>query len=188
VLHDSQGFEPGKESEWKKVDEFIRKHNATSVEDTDLALEKQIHAIWYLICHLLRRMEVPHHADRLCIETPRTGSRLLQDGDEKVLDLADHCTIILNSVFFLLGLTVIEVKIPIIVVLTKYDLLVNQYHIKAERSGKGTAEDWETISQEQAKNHINRRINDSQRLKSVKTVDVSSRVPDDSMHFLSLFS
>jgi len=124
----------------------------------------------------------------LSIETPRTGSRLLQDSDEKVLDLADHCTIIPNFVFLLLELTVIEVKIPIIVVLTKYDLLVNQYHIKAERSGKGTAEDWETISQEQAKNHINRRINDSQRLKSVKTVDVSSRVPDDGMHFLSLFS
>lgn len=28
---------------------------------------------------------------RLCIETPRTGSRLLQTGDEDLLKLADQC-------------------------------------------------------------------------------------------------
>ncbi|CAA7257409.1 unnamed protein product [Cyclocybe aegerita] len=45
----------------------------------------------------------------LCIETPREGMRLLQTGDEDLLALAE------------------ELNIPIIVVLTKYDLLVVEH-------------------------------------------------------------
>ncbi len=89
---------------------------------------------------------------------------MLQDGDEKVLDLADYCEVTRNSGSFL-KLTLTDVKIPTIVVFTKYDLLVNEYHKKAERSKKGTADVWETTSQEQARDHTNRRINDSRRLK-----------------------
>ena len=137
MLHDSQGFEPGKESEWKKVDELYASTMRLRLRTQTLRWKNRFMLFGILICHPLRRMEAPHHADRLCIETPRTGSRLLQDGDEKVLDLADYCTIIPNFVFLSLELTVIEVKIPIIVVLTKYDLLVNQYHIRQKGPGRG---------------------------------------------------
>ncbi|KAF8152395.1 hypothetical protein B0H34DRAFT_810338 [Crassisporium funariophilum] len=55
------------------------------------------------------------HAIWLCILAPREGARLLQAGDEKLLSLAQ------------------ELHIPIIIVFTKYDLLVNeQYYMGAE--------------------------------------------------------
>ncbi|KAG6871968.1 hypothetical protein C0995_014426 [Termitomyces sp. Mi166 len=83
ILHDSNGFEAGSQEQWGVVEEFIR-------EKSNLSNEDQLHAIW------------------LCIETPRTGSRLLQRGDERLLELAD------------------EVEIPVITVFTKYDFLVKE--------------------------------------------------------------
>lgn len=76
ILHDSQGFEPG----WEAVERFIR-------DKCDGRLEDRLHAIW------------------LCIETPRTGSRLMQTADEEVLKLATN------------------LKVAVIVVFTKYDVL-----------------------------------------------------------------
>ncbi|KAG6824529.1 hypothetical protein H0H92_006590, partial [Tricholoma furcatifolium] len=83
ILHDSQGFEHGSDENLTKVENFlwIRQKND---------LPEKIHAIW------------------LCIETPLTGSRLLQTGDNWVLGLAK------------------KLNIPIIAVFTKYDDLVKQ--------------------------------------------------------------
>ncbi|PPQ81511.1 hypothetical protein CVT26_010898 [Gymnopilus dilepis] len=49
------------------------------------------------------------HAIWFCLLTPRQGARLLEAGDEQLLKVA------------------IELKIPIIGILTKYDLLINQF-------------------------------------------------------------
>ncbi|KAF8994927.1 hypothetical protein BDQ17DRAFT_1048095 [Cyathus striatus] len=67
ILHDSQGFSPGSTSNWDIVEQFIRNRSSAA------ELKDRIHAIW------------------LCIETPRTGSRMQQTGDEKLLSLAKEC-------------------------------------------------------------------------------------------------
>ncbi|KAF8994924.1 hypothetical protein BDQ17DRAFT_1047689 [Cyathus striatus] len=92
ILHDSQGFAPGSTANWDIVERFIR--NRSSVAE----LKDRIHAIW------------------LCIETPRTGSRLLQTGDEKLLLLAK------------------ELNIQILAVFTKFDMLVNEHIRRARRA------------------------------------------------------
>ncbi|KAG6913794.1 hypothetical protein DXG01_004288, partial [Tephrocybe rancida] len=61
ILHDSNGFEPGRTDNWDIVKEFIRQRcKKGSIKD-------QLHVIW------------------LCVETPRTGSRLMQTADEDLL-------------------------------------------------------------------------------------------------------
>ncbi|KJA19570.1 hypothetical protein HYPSUDRAFT_859131 [Hypholoma sublateritium FD-334 SS-4] len=62
------------------------------------------------------------HAIWLCLLTPRPGARLLEAGDENLLKLA------------------IELKIPIVAVFTKYDLLVNSFLLKDRSSTKSKPE------------------------------------------------
>ncbi|KAG6915007.1 hypothetical protein DXG01_013933 [Tephrocybe rancida] len=93
ILHDSKGFEPGRTQNWDIVKQFIRQRcKKGSIKD-------QLHAIW------------------LCVETPRTGSRLMQTADEDLWKLAT------------------SLKVPVIVVFTKYDLLYNQYYSSMARRG-----------------------------------------------------
>ena len=63
---------------------------------------------------------------RFCVVTPRTGTRLLQTGDEKLLKLAKEC----ESSLFVAWSSAYHriVNIPIIGVFTKYDLLINQFY------------------------------------------------------------
>jgi len=84
ILHDSNGFEHGSTKNYEDAESFIHDRCARS------ELKDRLHAIW------------------LCIETPRTGVRLLQEGDERLLKLAD------------------EEKVVVIVVFTKYDVLVKE--------------------------------------------------------------
>ncbi|TFK70237.1 hypothetical protein BDN72DRAFT_958955 [Pluteus cervinus] len=92
ILHDSQGFEPGATESWEFVKRFLCERSARP------AVRDHVHAIW------------------LCIATPRTGMRLQQTGDEKLLALAE-------------GLS-----IPLIVVFTKFDLLVSEHKRKLKLS------------------------------------------------------
>lgn len=101
ILHDSKGFEVGTEVNWDTVRKFLENRRKKD-------LPERIHAIW------------------LCIETPRNGGRLLQTGDERLLELAK------------------EFDIPLIAVFTKYDRLVIQFLIQdsqprddAERNASG---------------------------------------------------
>ncbi|KAG6808300.1 hypothetical protein H0H92_004600, partial [Tricholoma furcatifolium] len=55
------------------------------------------------------------HALWLCVEAPRSGERLMQTADEELLKLA------------------IQLKIPVIVAFTKFDLLFNQFFSKQAR-------------------------------------------------------
>lgn len=117
ILHDSQGFEPGSLEKWEVVENFIRdKCNET------LPSKARLHAIW------------------LCIETPRTGSRM-QTADEKLLNLANNF------------------KVAVIIVFTKYDILVNEYHRKATRSLPKLAKaDISRTVETNAKDHLNKLI------------------------------
>ncbi|KAG6829613.1 hypothetical protein H0H92_004020 [Tricholoma furcatifolium] len=65
ALHDSKGFEPGMNENWKIVEKFI-----TERSKKKLAIEERLHALW------------------LCIEAPRSGARLMQTADEELLKLA----------------------------------------------------------------------------------------------------
>jgi len=102
ILHDSQGFESGSNTNRDSVVEFIKKRCVGTDE-----LKNRLHAIW------------------LCIETPRTGSRLLQRGDEEILQIArDDPTL----------------NVAIVIVFTKFDLLVNQYYTGDEEEATKKAE------------------------------------------------
>ncbi|KAK7442497.1 hypothetical protein VKT23_016095 [Stygiomarasmius scandens] len=57
------------------------------------------------------------HTIWLCIETPREGSRILEIGDQKLLKIAN------------------ELRLPVVIVFTKYDLLFNAKYQEARRSG-----------------------------------------------------
>jgi len=95
ILHDSQGFEPGSAENWEVVEKFIRDRCDERLEAKD-----RLHAIW------------------LCIETPRTGSRLMQTADEQLLALAT------------------DLKVAVIIVFTKYDILFNECHRKASKEAR----------------------------------------------------
>jgi hypothetical protein len=94
------GFEPGSDGNWEKVQKCLKKRQGYE-------LPEKIHAIWF------------------CVVTPRTGTRLPQTGDEKLLQLAKECDsgpfVAWSSAYHRL------VHIPIIAVFTKYDLLINQF-------------------------------------------------------------
>lgn len=91
VAHDSMGFEAGSDCDWTRVEDFIKFRQ-------EQALPERIHVIW------------------LCIETPLKGSRLLQEGDDKVLQKAK------------------AINIPIIIVFTKYDRLIAEYYIGGDKN------------------------------------------------------
>ncbi|KAH8983752.1 hypothetical protein EDB92DRAFT_1889710 [Lactarius akahatsu] len=95
ILHDSQGFEPGSLEQWEVMEAFIRDKCDERLEPKD-----RLHAIW------------------LCIETPCTGSRLMQTADEKVLELAT------------------DLKVAVIIVFTKYDILFNEHHRKVAKEAR----------------------------------------------------
>ena len=108
---------------------------------------------------------------RLCITTPRQGSRLLQTGEEKLFlhrnvrwsnDFSVVC-------FFLTVLT--QVKIPIVVVCTKYDLLINELFMDAEEDEEDLSE---TELEIKAEACFRDRVQDCKELKQAAVVKVST--------------
>ncbi|KAN0126342.1 hypothetical protein V8E53_015131 [Lactarius tabidus] len=82
VLHDSKGFEPGDLSNFDIVFKFVEDRSKKHL------LKDRIHALWF------------------CTETPTTGGRVFETGDEKLLQFAH------------------ENKVPLMLVFTQYDRLV----------------------------------------------------------------
>ncbi|KAJ3560696.1 hypothetical protein NP233_g10669 [Leucocoprinus birnbaumii] len=131
IIHDSKGFEAGSEANWYLIERFLRRSN----EYTDLS--RRIHAIWF------------------CIETPRSGARLLQRGDEQLLQLAA------------------DLKIPIVAVFTKYDLLETQFLIP------GGANRGRAISPEQqAMESFERSVKELQAVSDCKALRISMKDPN----------
>ncbi|KAJ7753673.1 hypothetical protein DFH07DRAFT_823986 [Mycena maculata] len=99
VLHDSQGFEPVSESTFDVVRDFIIQKS-----DKKLKLPERLHAVW------------------LCIKTPIAGARVLEIGDEKLLQLGEEC------------------KVPVVVVFTQYDKLIRKHIATKEKTIKDQKE------------------------------------------------
>ncbi|KAF8267805.1 hypothetical protein EI94DRAFT_1579910, partial [Lactarius quietus] len=64
VLHDSEGFEPGQLENYITVRRFIEERSMKPL------LKDRIHCLW------------------LCVETPIAGGRVLETGDEKLIEFA----------------------------------------------------------------------------------------------------
>ncbi|PPQ73875.1 hypothetical protein CVT26_011738 [Gymnopilus dilepis] len=94
VLHDSRGFESGSIDNWVTVKNFLCEQNAKD-------LSERVHVIW------------------LCIESPRQGSRLLQKGDENLVELAN------------------SLGIPVVMVCTKYDMLLHEQSFLHSKKNPG---------------------------------------------------
>ncbi|KAH9045187.1 hypothetical protein EDB85DRAFT_2270240 [Lactarius pseudohatsudake] len=93
VLHDSKGFEPGDLANFEIVRDFLQQRSGP-----ELPLSDRIHGLW------------------LCIETPLAGARVLERGDEKLLQFAH------------------KNKVPIVVVFTQYDKLVRTKEYELQES------------------------------------------------------
>jgi hypothetical protein len=102
----------------------------------------------------LRRRHAGLTAPRLFIETPRGGGRVFETGDERLLQLA-HQT---ESAF----LTTLVVHLrhdefiftesaPVVVVFTKYDLLIKTKRVRLERRKLSGKEDLNKRSKEEAR-------------------------------------
>ncbi|KAG6884721.1 hypothetical protein C0993_008702, partial [Termitomyces sp. T159_Od127] len=92
----------------------------------------------------------------LCIETPRTGSRLLQSSDDQLLSLAAN------------------LRIPVIIVFTKFDLLYNEHHRKAsKRLGHNNTDMISSEAEQNARIHLQGLINT---LKSRPEIDNIERI------------
>ncbi|KAH9061744.1 hypothetical protein EDB83DRAFT_2385648 [Lactarius deliciosus] len=90
------------------------------------------------------------HAIWLCIETPCTGSRLMQTADEKVLELAT------------------DLKVAVIIVFTKYDILFNEHHRKVAKEARSlgnptNTDTTRTEAEARAKRYLDALIDTSQR-------------------------
>ncbi|KAH8979809.1 hypothetical protein EDB86DRAFT_2859443 [Lactarius hatsudake] len=141
ILHDSQGFEPASLEKWEVVEGFIRDKCDERLEPKD-----RLHAIW------------------LCIETPCTGSRLMQTADEKVLELAT------------------DLKVAVIIVFTKYDVLFNEHHRKAAKAARSlgkpvNADTTRADAEARAKHHLDALIKTFRRRFDYVTVSTEGRYP-----------
>ncbi|KAI9428861.1 hypothetical protein H4582DRAFT_2090844 [Lactarius indigo] len=141
ILHDSQGFEPGSLEKWEVVKKFIRGRC-----DEHLKPKDRLHAIW------------------LCIETPCSGSRLMQTADEKVLELAA------------------DVKVAVIIVFTKYDVLFNEHYQAAKAAQRHLGEpanthEIRTDAEARAKHQLDELIGTSQRRFEYVTVSTHPQYP-----------
>jgi len=108
--------------------------------------------------------------NRLCILTPREGTRLQQTGDENLLSLAKERKIDVN-VYFLISTDRRQVNIPVIAVFTKFDELVNEQFLKALKARANLSE---TEAEQNAQHYFNERVRDFRRRMQVSVVRVST--------------
>ncbi|KAI6112628.1 hypothetical protein F5141DRAFT_736255 [Pisolithus sp. B1] len=94
VLHDSRGFEPGEDTNYETAKRFILSRRSGALKD-------RLHAVWF------------------CLESPRSGARLLESAAEDFL----------RSKKATLG------TIPLIIVFTKYDEFVNEVEMNMSDRG-----------------------------------------------------
>ncbi|KAJ8587350.1 hypothetical protein M405DRAFT_934775 [Rhizopogon salebrosus TDB-379] len=120
VLHHSGGFEPGDGGNVDIVRQFIERRG--KMPD----LGERLHAIW------------------LCIQIPSTGGRVLETGTEDFLKLKCSGQLgngVLISNYLAVQVNLPLVKVPVIVVFTQYDKLINQVDFELGSSGDGLSND-----------------------------------------------
>jgi hypothetical protein len=82
------------------------------------------------------RHRVDLTAIRLCIETPRAGRRVFETGDEKLLQLAYQTQSTFSNCVFEDDGFISPKSAPVVVVFTKYDLLLKTKRAKLQRGNK----------------------------------------------------
>lgn len=132
LLHDSQGFEHGEDDTVDTVRKFIKNRNKQD------DIKEKLHAIWYGNVLSIRKSCMVTFFGRLCIEIPTAGGRLLEIGVENFLKLKTG-----NELGKGRSALVsrhppsfdIVFPVPIIVVFTKYDKLVNTERLALVKQG-----------------------------------------------------
>lgn len=125
-MHDSQGFVAGEVHNYRRVEEFIEDRAKQPI------LRDQLHAIWCIVliqpCGIISDSRC-----RFCAEIPITNSALFEIADENFLNLSDlHSGIMTFSSLFRLRSSLIWITVPVVVVFTKFDLLVRKLEEMAD--------------------------------------------------------
>ena len=141
ILHDSEGFEPGEDAKFKTVRDFIEERSKRP------DLSERLHGIWWVTYHLLRLIRSKTYVlFRICISVPVAGDRVAETGVERIIEMVHgrgefH---VLNSESHTL---IYYHAVPLIIVFTKYDMLVTPIIRRAPRGGS-TEEVWQNAEKE----------------------------------------
>jgi len=114
VLHDSEGFEPGQLENYITVRRFIEERSMKPL------LKDRIHCLW------------------LCVETPIAGGRVLETGDEKLIEFAHEKDSMFSTCLITLQSTGDYQSVPLVLVFTQYDRLVRAMEFQLRESPIGT--------------------------------------------------
>jgi hypothetical protein len=141
ILHDSEGFEPGEDAKFKTVMDFIDERS----KKPDLG--ERLHAIWWVTYYLLRVIRYRTYVlFRICISIPVAGDRVAEIGVEQIIKMVHG-----RGEFHVINSEPRALKyrhaVPLIIVFTKYDMLVTRIIFRATRSGSDE-QVWENAERE----------------------------------------
>jgi hypothetical protein len=129
ILHDSEGFEPGEDAKFKTVMDFIDERSKRP------DLRERLHAIWWVTYYLLRVIRCRTYVlFRICISIPVAGDRVAEIGVEQIIKIVHG-----RGEFHIINSEPRALKhrhaVPLIVVFTKYDVLVTRIIFRDTQSG-----------------------------------------------------
>ncbi len=141
ILHDSEGFEPGEDAKFNTVMDFIEERSKRP------DLSERLHAIWWVTYHLLRMNRCKMYVlFRICISVPVAGDRVAEIGVEHIVEMVHG-----RGEFQVINSEPRALKyrheVPLIVVFTKYDMLVTRIIRRAPRGGS-TEQVWQNAERE----------------------------------------
>jgi hypothetical protein len=140
-LHDSEGFEPGEDAKLNTVLNFIEERSKRP------DLSERPHAIWWVTYHFIHcKMYILF---RICISVPVAGDRVAEIGVEQIIERVHG-----RSEFHVINSEPRTLKyghaVPLIVVFTKYDMLVTPiiYRTILAARGRNTEQVWQNAEKE----------------------------------------
>ena len=140
-LHDSEGFEPGEDAKFNTVINFIEDR----IKRPDLS--ERLHTIWCVTWHLLRLIRCKTCVlFRICISVPVAGDRVAEIGVEQIIEMVHG-----RGEFHVINSEPRALKyrhaVPLIVVFTKYDMLVTEIIYEGDLDGS-TEQGWQNAERE----------------------------------------
>ena len=141
ILHDSEGFEPGEDAKFNTVMNFIEDRSKRP------DLSERLHAIWCVSYHLLRLIRCKTCVlFRICISVPVAGDRVAEIGVEQIIEMVHG-----RGEFHVIHSEPRALKyrhaVPLIVVFTKYDMLVTEIIFKGDLDDS-TEQGWQNAERE----------------------------------------
>ncbi|KAK7026312.1 G domain-containing protein [Favolaschia claudopus] len=132
ILHDSMGFEPGQVTNLENAIAFLEARSAENI-----AIQDQVHVVW------------------LCIKIPHAGGRVLETGDEKLIEFALHQ------------------KVPLIIVFTQFDKLKSLVEQELTDEEMDSDECDENVTQRSATKFVEICLRPLERFNSVRYAQTS---------------